>query len=231
MPLGLLLYQFFFGLLLIRRLVSGVYAIVYSVTERLVPADAVMISQFFDNPFGRKFIADWHAAGTTRFADAVIDEPTLDHVGVRLSHTPAGLTVVLIASSTAIPGPGGTTQNRVWPANVYVQLLTWFPDESVVGTTNDLSWGFRRKLTGPTSVGRVHPGVTDPAELLAAHADSCRQHAERTVLSPLPAMNFDAFARWHAARAAQDKRLYAANPVTWSDAFVLLMGYTRRAYR
>lgn len=231
MPLGLLLYQFFFGLLLIRRLASVQYAIVYNLTGRLVPADAAVISQFFDNPFGRKDIADWHAAGTRRFADTVLDEPTLDHGGVRLSHAPDGSTVVLMASSTAVPGPGGTTQNRIWPANVFIQLLTRFPDESVVATTNDLWRGFRRKLTGPSSVGRVHLGVTAPADLLAAHAESCRQHAERTGLSPVPALTFDAFAGWHADRAAQDKRLYAANPVTWSDAFVLLMGYVRRAYR
>ncbi len=231
MPLGLLLWQFFYGLQLVRRLASGQYAIVYNLTGRLVPADAAVISQFFDNPFGRKDIADWHAAGTRRFADAVLDEPTLDHAGVRLSHALDGWIVVLMASSTAVPGPGGTTQNQIWPAEVFVQLLTRFPDESVVATTNDLWRGFRRKLTGPSSVGRVHLGVTAPADLLAAHAESCRQHAERTGLSPLPALTFDAFARWHADRAAQVKRLYEHNPVTWSDAFVLLMGYVRRTYR
>ena len=229
--MGLLLCQFFYGLLLIRRLASRQYAIAYSVTERLVPADAAVVSAFFGNPFGRKFIAEWHTAGTKRVADAILDDPTLGHIGFRINHTADGTSIVLIASYIAVPGPGGTIQNRIWPANLYVQLLTCFPNESYVATANDLTLGFRRKLMSPELVGRVYPGVTDPAELLIKHAELCRRHAERTGLPPLPALSFDALARFQAVRAAEEKRLYAANPVTWSDAFVLLMGYVRRGYR
>ena len=59
----------------------------------------------------------------------------------------------------------------------------------------------------------------------------CREYAERTGLAPLPAIGFDEYARWQRESSEDSKRIYEHNPVTWSDAFVLLMGYVRRAYR
>ena len=229
--LGLLLCQFLFVWVLARRQLRGVYAIIYGASERLVKADRATASLYFDNPAGRKMTADWDAAGARRLADATFDAPALSHVGFRLSHAADGKTVIIQAACTAVPGPGGTTLNRFWPASMTTSLMTRFPDDSAVGTTDDSASGFRRKLTGPELVGRACRGVTDPVELLALHAEACRRHAERTGQTSLPAMDFEGVVRWQADSGERDRRLYAHNPVTWSDAFVLLMGYVRRAYR
>ena len=229
--LGLFLRRLVIEWVQTKRILTGNFRALYAGSTRIVAADAATAAGFCDNPCGRKSAADWEAAGCRRVADATLENPGGQQAGYRVFHAPDGVTHVALIAMTEVSGPGGAVLFRQWPALVVPALFTRFPGGGVATTLTDPSAGFRRKLSGPESVARVHPGVSDPAELLTRHAELCQEYAGRTGSTASPALGFDALRQWQLELLDRERTLYAHNLVTWSDAFVLLMGYVRRAYR
>ncbi len=230
-PLYCLLVQVAKSWVMTRRYARSTYTLFYASPEPLVPADERLASTYFDDPFGRKVVADWESVGCRRLGDAVSGKALLRQVGHRLLCSAERTTIVLLTAAKCLPNPDGTVRLHFWPAQAIVTLATRFADDSAAVTMSGPGPLFRRNLYGPEFAGRSCPGLTDPTELLAEHAELCRDHAERTGQPPVPAGTFEEFTRWDFEHAQEERRLYARNPVTWSDAFVLLMGYVRRAYR
>ena len=214
-----------------KRVMTDIFRRLYSGSPKITPADAAKAADFLGNPYARKAVADWQAVASHRAPDATLLNPGGLKGGLCFLHAPDKVTHVSLLILNQAGGSGGTPGAHLWPALVAPTLTTRFPGGGVAVTVANPVMLFRRKLTGPESVARVHPGVADPAELLERHADLCREYAGRTGLTPLPAIGFDDYVRWQHESSEDSKRLYAHNPVTWSDAFVMLMGYVRRAYR
>ena len=231
LPQAIFLRRLFGAWLDAKRVMTAVFRRLYSGSPRITPADAAKAAHYFDNPSGRKAITDWGAVATRLAPDATLLNPDGLEGGLCLLHAPDKLTYVSLLALVRTRGAEGVPGLHLWPALVAATLTTRFPGGGVAFTVTNPVMLFRRKLSGPESVGRVHPGVTDPADLLARHAELCREYAERTGLAPLPAVGFDDYVRWQGEASEDSKRLYAHNPVTWSDAFVFVMGYVRRAYR
>ena len=230
-PLYCLLLQVAKSWAATRRYMRSTYTLFYSDPEPLVPADGRLASTYFDNPFGRKVVADWEAAGCRRLGDAVPGNVLMRQVGCRLLCSAESTTTVVLIAARYLPNPDGKVRLYFWPAQVVVMLTTRFADGSTAVTMSGPGSLYRRNLYGTEFLGRVDPGRSDPADLLTMHADLCRDHAARTGQSPMPAGTFGEFVRWDLEHVEEERRLYAHNSVTWSDAFVLLMGYVRRAYR
>ena len=224
----ILVVQFFAVWLMLWRRMSRLNAWVYSSPLRLVSGDG---AAYLDNPFGRKSIADWEAVGCDFLGDAGYDNPDLHLVSRRFGVVQGGTTVVVLCAAVSEVRLDTTLRNRAWPARVVVELFTRFPNNGSAGTLAEDCVGSVRKLSGPECVLRVHVGLRDPAELLARHAELCREYAERTGAAPLKASNFAEVLGWYLERSEGERRLYGANPVTPTDALLVLMSYVRRAYR
>ena len=231
LPLTLFLKRFCGEWSSAKRVMTDTFRRLYAGSPRIAPADATAAAHFLGNPYARKAVADWQAVAPRRAPDATLSNSGGLEAGLCLFHAPDKSTLVSLLALVRSSGPKGSPGSQLWPALVAPTLTTRFPGGGVAVTVTNPVMAFRRKLSGPESVTRVHLGVTDPVELLAKHAELCREYAERTGLAPLPAIGFDEYARWQRESSEDSKRIYEHNPVTWSDAFVLLMGYVRRAYR
>jgi len=231
-PLGLLLFQFGYAWVMVHRITRAIYVAYYSSRLSLVAADEATVASYFGNPFGRQSGADWGAVGCRPLGEARHENPHLQHLALRLLATADGTANVLLISIKSLPNPDGTVRSHSWPPQVVAKVISRYPDDATVVTANDYGTAYRRRIAGIEGyLLSVFPTLTDPRELLARHAESCRLHAVRTGHAPLPSMKFLDFERWDAERLEEERRLYAHNPVTWSDTFVLILGYVRRAYR
>lgn len=230
-PLVYLLGRLAIEFTAVKTFGTGQFAKLYADPVRITPIPPTAAAEFTENPTARKLAAEYEAAGCRHLGDAVV-EPHMADCGMSRTYVAAdGCTYVCLVTMIRIRGADGDVRHELWPAQVTPLLLTRFPNVGRAGTTNDTTAAFRRKLSGPESALRVHPGVTDPAELLAKHAELCRWYSEKFGVQPLPAESFDAFRTWQEEVSEEERRNYGPNPVTWSDAFVMLMGYTRKAYR
>ncbi len=223
----LLLVQFFVVWLMLWRMSKRI-ARVYSCPLRLVSGDG---AAYRDNPFGRKSTADWEAVGCEFLGDAGHDNPDFPLLCRRFGVVQGGTTVVILCAAVSEVRLDITPRNRVWPARVQVELFTRFPNNGSAVTLAEDFVGSVRKLSGPQCEERFYPGLRDPAELLAKHAELCRQYAERTKTAPHKASDFAAVLAWYLERDEEQRQLTVANPATLTDAFLILIGYVRRAYR
>lgn len=214
-----------------KRFATASFARMYADPTRVTPVDPAVAAKVLDNPVGRKLTAEWEAAGGRHAGDAVVEPIYREGAVNRVYYAPDGVTYACLSVMTRVTAGDGTVTQHLWPAAVGPLLLTRFPNGGQAATMTDVGGSFRRKLSGPEFVGRIHPGVTDPNELLARHAALVREYTERTGLAPLPVRPFADFCRWEDEKMALERELYGPNPVTWADAFVALMGYTRQAYR
>jgi hypothetical protein len=210
-----------------HRLFRESYDRAYAQFIYLVPIAPEEAAARLDHPWSRKIIAETLALGHVRVGTIKVMPEVNGEGTFPVFFAPDGVTYFLPNfqrdTSRDIPNP-----SRMWPAAMVLMAQTFFSNDVRLTSVNNIYMGFRRKLTGPESVGRIFGGVTDPAEFLAQHAAAVKQVAAAQGVEPLPHLNFEAFLHRHEEFQEIERELYQDDPFTWSDAWHFYIQKMRR---